>query len=81
MLTLRWTLDGAEFSGETPRAVVEAMRDASPFTAALSLEDYMRGVVLRAENLHPLATVRCDMPEHFLEDMVAAKLLEHVVTD
>ena len=81
MLKIRWTLDGAEFSGETPRAVVEAVRDASPFTSSETLEDYMRGVVLRVEGLHPLATVRCDAPEHWLEDMVAAKLLEYVLPD
>lgn len=78
MITIRWTADGQEYAGETPQGVVEAMRDASVFTSGESLNDYMLGVCKRSAMLGVLLEVRVDTADNFLDDLVAAKVIEYV---
>jgi hypothetical protein len=71
------TLDGALFTAES-YAELAAHLWRSQFDPPPNLQDWMTGSAERAR-LWNGAQVRTDTPEHHIEDLLAAALLEEVI--
>jgi len=74
MVCVAWKSDGAVFVAESVEEAVDAMRDASSFTAGLTREEYMARVATQAEGMSG-AVVETTSARRFLETLEDAKLI------